>query len=297
MAVGYIGLGNMGGAIARRLLTQHSLTVFDARPQAVDIFEKDGAKAAASLAELAKSCDPVFICLPTSREVRQVLFDNGGLVEQLPKGALIVDMTTGDPVATRDMSLQLANRGIDLIDAPVSGGPIGAERGTLAIMIGGAEPLYQKAKSILEAVSPNIFHTGGVGTGHTMKLVNNVIAACNRAMAFEGLALGVKNGLDPGVCAEILQKSSGRSYTTEITFPQYILSGRPRQGFTLGLMHKDVALATKLGQDSDTPMLLANVVKEIFQHAVSLRGRDADINTLLEIVEEAADVQVIPRPK
>lgn len=297
MSIGYVGLGNMGGAIARRILLEHAMQVFDARPEVVQSFVEGGATGSNSLKELANNCDLVFTCLPTSNEVRQVIFQSGGLAENLQKGSLLVDMTTGDPVATKEMSAQLAELGINMIDAPVSGGPIGAERGTLAIMIGGPDDLYKKARTILDAVSPNIFHTGEVGTGHTMKLVNNVIAACNRAMAFEGVTLGVKNGLDPAVCAEILQKSSGRSYTTEITFPQYILSGKPKQGFTLGLMHKDVALATKLGQDSDTPMQLANLVKEIFQSALNARGRDADINTLLELMEDAANTKVMPTAK
>ncbi|RLA14479.1 MAG: NAD(P)-dependent oxidoreductase [Gammaproteobacteria bacterium] len=296
MSTGYVGLGNMGGAIARRILLQQSMQVFDARPEAVQAFVKEGATATANLAEIGQNCDRVFICLPTSKQVRQVIFEPGGLAEHLAKGSLVVDMTTGDPVATKEMAAELADRGIDMIDAPVSGGPIGAERGTLAIMIGGPELLYQKARSVLDAVSPNIFHTGDIGTGHTMKLVNNVIAACNRAMAFEAVTLGVKNGLDPAVCVDILQKSSGRSYTTEVTFPQYILSGKPIQGFTLGLMHKGVALATKLGEDSDTPMHLANVVKEIFQSALNVRGRDADINTLLELMEDAANTRVNPLP-
>ena len=296
MKIGYVGLGNMGGAIARRILREHTLQVFDARPEVVGAFVKEGATGADSLAQIGQNCDRVFICLPTSKQVRQVIFESEGLAEHLAKGSLVVDMTTGDPVATKEMAAELAERGIDMIDAPVSGGPIGAERGTLAIMIGGPEALYQKARSVLDAVSPNIFHTGDIGTGHTMKLVNNVIAACNRAMAFEAVTLGVKNGLDPAVCVDILQKSSGRSYTTEVTFPQYILSGKPIQGFTLGLMHKDVALATKLGEDSDTPMHLANVVKEIFQSALNVRGRDADINTLLELMEDAANTRVNPLP-
>lgn len=296
MTIGYVGLGNMGGAIARRILREHTMQVFDARPEVVQGFVKEGATTASSLADIGQNCDRVFICLPTSNEVRQVIFDDDGLAANLKTGSLIVDMTTGDPVATKAMAAELAGRGIDMIDAPVSGGPIGAERGTLAIMIGGPQALYNQAKAVLDAVSPNIFHTGDVGTGHTMKLVNNVIAACNRAMAFEAVTLGVKNGLDPAVCVDILQKSSGRSYTTEVTFPQYILSGQPIQGFTLGLMHKDVALATKLGQDSDTPMHLANVVKEIFQSALNVRGRDADINTLLELMEDAANTRVNPLP-
>lgn len=294
MNVGFVGLGNMGGAIARRILRVRNLHVFDIRPEAVEEFGRAGAAPARSPQELAAVCDTVLTCLPTSDEVHTVIFDDDGLLGGLAPGGIIADMTTGDPTATRKMAALLMARDIHLIDAPVSGGPQGAEKGTLAIMVGGPRELYDQCFEVFSAVSPNIFHAGGVGSGHTMKLVNNVISACNRAVAFEAVTLAVKNGLDPSVCVDILQKGSGRSYHTEITLPKFILSGEMKQGFSLGLMHKDVSLATKLGRDSGTPMVVGEVVRGIFQAVVNAYGKDADINTLIRAYEEAADATVAP---
>ena len=294
MTIGFIGLGNMGGAIARRILAANELCVYDLNQGAVEEFRRAGAAAAASPRELAEGCGTVLTCLPTSAEVRSVIFDDDGLLAGLAPGAVIADMTTGDPVATRAMAAALEDRDIMLVDAPVSGGPQGAEQGTLAIMVGGPGPVFERLRPLFEAVSPNIFHVGGVGNGHTMKLVNNVISAGTRAITFEAVALGVKNGLDPAVCIGVLQKSSGRSFATDVTFPKFILSGTLDQGFSLGLMHKDVSLATKLGHDSATPMVMAGVVREILQTALNEYGGDVDINRLIRLYEKAAGTRVAP---
>lgn len=294
MEVGFVGLGNMGGAIARRLLRARPLTVFDLRPQAIADLAAAGAIPAAGLAEVAAACDVVIACLPTSDDVRAILFGDGGIAAGLRRGGVVIDMTTGDPAATRDMAERLRDRGIDLVDAPVSGGPIGAEAGTLAIMVGAAPALYERCRDLLSTVSPNVFHAGGTGNGHAMKLVNNTISAANRAIAFEAVMLGVRHGLDPKVCVDIVQKSSGRSFATEVVFPRYILTGAMDQGFTLGLMHKDLSLAAKLGADSGTPMRLADMVREIYRDAVARLGPDADICTLVRLYEEAAGVELPP---
>lgn len=295
MQVGFVGLGNMGSALARRLMLSRPLRVYDLNPQAVSALADAGATPASSLAGLAEDCDVVLTCLPTSAEVRAVIFGGGRLAESLDSGAVIADMTTGDPVATREMAAELSGSGgPTLIDAPVSGGPQGADKGTIAVMVGAPDAVFQRCREIFDQISVNVFHTGGVGNGHTMKLVNNVISASNRAIAFEAVALGVKNGLDPETCIEVLQKGSGRSFTTDITFPNSILSGTLDQGFSLGLMHKDVSLATKLGQDSATPMLMAGVVRELYRAAMNEYGPDVDINTLIRRYEDAARVKIVP---
>ena len=294
MDVGFVGLGNMGGAIARRILRARKLRAYDIRPETVEEFAEAGAIPMKGPEALGASCDLVLTCLPTSDEVRSVIFDGDGLIAGLRPGSIIADMTTGDPTATREMARDLSDRDIHLIDAPVSGGPQGAEKGTMAIMVGAPKGLFDRCYDVFAGVSPNVFHTGGVGTGHTMKLVNNMISACNRAVAFEGMALAVKNGLDPAVCAEILRKGSGRSYHTEITLPQFIFPGELDQGFTLGLMHKDVRLATKLGVDTETPTRLGDMVREIFQTAVNEHGADADINQLIRVYEKEAGTGIAP---
>ena len=292
MKTGYIGLGNMGGALARRLLLSQDLTVFDLNPAAVETCVDVGATAANGVRAIAESCSTVMMCLPTSTEVRSVIFDPDGLRSGLQPGSLVVDMTTGNPKATREMAALLANDGIEMIDAPVSGGPQGAEAGTIAIMVGASETQYARIHPTLTTISPNVFYAGEVGSGHVMKVVNNVMSAANRAVAFEAVTLAVKNGIDPNVCVEIVQKSSGRNCTTEVTFPQFILADDLTQGFSLGLMHKDVSIATELGRESATPMLFGNLVREVYQSAINANGADADINTLIEYFEKAAKTKV-----
>lgn len=290
--MGYIGLGNMGGALARRLLLSHELAVFDLNPAAVEACVAAGATAANGVRAIAEGAEMVLMCLPTSAEVRSVIFDADGLRSGLRPGSLVVDMTTGDPKATREMASMLADDGIEMIDAPVSGGPQGADSGTIAIMVGASAAQFERIRPILAAISPNVFHAGEVGSGHVMKVVNNVMSAANRCVAFEAVALAVKNGIDPKVCVDIVQKGSGRSCVTEVTFPNFVLAENLEQGFTLGLMLKDVTIATQLGRESATPMLLGNLVREIYQTAINQNGADADINTLVEFYERAANTKV-----
>lgn len=292
MELGYVGLGQMGGALARRLLRQHRMRVYDIRPEAMTRYAELGATPTQSPKALAEQCEMVMTCLPTSNEVRRAIFGPEGLAAGLKSGALIADMTTGDPTATRQMAGELAERGITLFDAPVSGGPHGADAGTIAIMIGAPEPLYARVRPVFEVISPNIFHCGDVGSGHVMKLVNNVIAAGVRTLTFEALAMGIKNGLSLQTCAEVLAKGSARSYSTEVTLPR-LASGNLAANFTLGLMHKDVRLACQLGLDSGAPMPVANLVRELFQMAINEQGAEQDVNMLLRLIERHASVKVI----
>ena len=291
MDVGFIGLGKMGGAIARRLARGRQLRAWDLRREAVEAIP--GAIAAQNAAALGRACDTVCLCLPTSNEVRSVIFD-GGLLDAMPKDGLIVDMTTGDPTATRDMAAKVAATGRHMIDAPVSGGPVAADAGTLAIMVGADDALFARIAPLFAEISPNVFHAGGIGAGHTMKLVNNLTSSGNRLVAFEALTLAVKNGLDPKRCVEIMQKSSGRSFMTEVIFPKFIFSGTLDQGFTQGLMLKDVTLATKLGEDSDVPLFIGDHVRAVLAEAVAADGADKDLCTLIRRYEAAAKAKVVP---
>ena len=289
MDVGFVGLGKMGGAIARRLLKRRPLRVFDLRPEAASALA--GAQAMPHLGALAQGCDTVCLCLPTSNDVRQALFDQG-LLQALAPGSLIVDMTTGDPAATRDMAEKVEAGGRHLIDAPVSGGPMGADAGTLAIMVGAPDALFARVAPLFAEISPNVFHAGGVGAGHTMKLVNNLTSAGNRLVAFEALSLAVKNGLDPKRCVEIMHKSSGRSFMTEVIFPKNILPGNLDQGFSTGLMLKDVTLATQLGKQSGVTLTIGDHVREVLADEVAEGGPDRDLCAVVRRYEKAARVKI-----
>ena len=293
MSIGYVGLGNMGGALARRLALTHPLRVFDLRPEAMQALAENNCTPVQSAAALGAECGTVLTCLPTSDHVREAVFGPGGLAEGMARGSIILDQTTGDPNATRTMAVELAERGIRLIDAPVSGGKKGADAGTITIMVGAEDADYAEVLPMLHAISPNVFHCGGVGTGHVMKLVNNVTAASAYAAACEAVAMGVKNGLDFARAVEVLNKSSGRSFMSEAMLAAQTEGPQPFD-FALALMHKDVRLATQLGSDSAAPMFVANVVRELHQASLAHLGREADVTELLRTVERNADVKVMP---
>ncbi|MEC8289851.1 MAG: NAD(P)-dependent oxidoreductase [Pseudomonadota bacterium] len=291
--IGFIGLGNMGGALARRLLKDFTLYVWDLNRSAVEVLVDEGAIAADGPDGVgASGADFIITCLPTSAQVDEVIFSSNGLVSTISSGALIADMTTGDPILTKNMAARLVKNGIDLIDAPVSGGVAGAEAGTIAIMIGGPTQLFEKAKSVFEAISPNIFHAGEVGAGHSMKLINNMISSCIRLATFEGLALATKVGIEPIRFAEILAKGSARGYIADTTLPTHIIPGRLEQGFGLALMHKDLTLATKLGQDMKAPLTTGNYAREVFRMALNELGEEVDISQIIKIFERAAGVDI-----
>ena len=296
--IGFIGLGNMGAALVRRLLPHHTLHVWDLNPAAVDALTAEGAIAANGPEAIgASGAELIVTCLPTSAQVEEVIFGPDGLTGTLPAGTLIADMTTGDPMATKDMSARLAEQGIDLIDAPVSGGVAGAEAGTIAIMIGAPAVLFDKVKLSFEAISPNIFHAGEIGAGHSMKLINNMISSCIRLATFEGLALATKAGIEPMRFAEILAKGSARGYIADTTLPMHIIPGRVEQGFGLALMHKDLTLATKLGQDMKAPLTTGNYAREVFRMALNELGEDVDISQIIRVFERAADVDICEAQK
>jgi 3-hydroxyisobutyrate dehydrogenase len=294
MELGYIGLGNMGGALARRLMLKHRLRVYDIRAEAVERFAAEGAVPAQEPAALAAQCDLVMTCLPTSAEVRQAVFGPGGVAHGLKPGAILADMTTGDPKETRAMAAELAARGLTMIDAPVSGGPHGAAAGTIAVMVGAPDEVFQRVRPCFADISPNVFHCGGVGAGHAMKLVNNVIAAGVRCVTFEAVTMGIKSGLSLEKCAEVLHKGSARSYTTEFTLPR-LMSAEYKTNFAMGLMHKDVRLATQLGVDCGAPMPLAGLVRETFQAALLEHGATADVNDLIRSHERIAQIKVLTK--
>ena len=291
MKFGYIGLGNMGGAIAKRILLQHELVVFDLSQKLLKEFSALGATIVDTASELGQTVDVVFLCLPTSNDVQKVVLGADGLVSTMKNG-VICDMTTGDPVVTREIAEQLP-KGITLIDAPVSGGPAGATAGTLAIMVGGTDNAIGQAMPALESVSPNIFKTGGVGTGHVMKLANNMLNATNRLATFEALALATKNGIDPDLCAEILNKSSGRNFATDVTLPKFVLpNDNPLQGFTLGLMHKDIRQAAELGISTGVTLPVINSAREVYHAALNERGGDIDVNEVIRHYERGSKVKL-----
>lgn len=294
MTLGYVGLGNMGGALARRLQLRHPLQVYDLDRSTVERMATHGATPCAGLAELAARCEVIFLCLPTSHHVQGVIFGEKGLAAAARPGTLIVDQTTGNPIATRAMASELASRGIDLIDAPVSGGPRGAEAGTIAMMVGATSAQYARVEPILHAISPNVFHAGGIGNGQVIKIANNMLHHAQRILSLEALALAVKNGIEPRKAVDIILASSGQNYYIDQNMHSRVLTGKLASGSTLGLLHKDVRLATQLGVDSGVPMFLGNLVQEFYQLCINEMGRETQANAVALVVDRMAGTQIVP---
>lgn len=294
MTIGYIGLGNMGGALARRLQLRHPLLVYDRNKSAIHALVEKGAMVSTGLSDLAGRCDVILLCLPTSHHVRDVIFGEGGLAASVKQGTIIIDQTTGDPHATRAMATELAQRGVELIDAPVSGGPRGANAGTIAIMVGGTPEQYARIEPILLAISPNLFHAGDVGSGQVIKLANNMLHHSQRLLTLEVMALAVKNGVAPGKAAAILLASSGRNYYMEHNLESRVLAGKLVSGFTLELLLKDVRLATQMGADSGVPLFFANLVREYYQMCSNELGSETQVNAVALLVDRMAGTQMVP---
>jgi 3-hydroxyisobutyrate dehydrogenase len=294
MNVGYIGIGNMGGALASRLVGKVALTVFDSNAESLGNWRRDGVAVAEDAPELARNCEIVLTCLPTSNEVREVILGEGGIAKHLVPGSLIVDMTSGDPAVTREISKSVLEHNLELIDAPVSGGPRGAREGTIAIMVGGSAAQFERASRVLDFISANIIHAGTVGSGHSIKLGNNLLNLICRMGTFEVVSMLVREGVAPDMAVNIIQKSSGRNYATEITLPDNILSGKMNQGFASAMMEKDSNLALKIGAAHDHDMALGKVAQEILGRTIAQFGRDADISTVANLFENETGAKIRP---
>lgn len=294
MKVGFIGLGNMGKPLAERLLRNNELYVHDLDQENVDYFTKKGAIACSTPSELALNTSRIFLCLPTSAIVEKVICGENGLLYSATKDSFIIDMTTGEPEITRRIANILEEKEINFIDAPVSGGPRGAHQGNIAIMVGGTESQFVTIKPIMDDISSNIFYAGKIGSGHSIKAGNNLLNLICRMATFEVISLLVKDGVDPKRAVEIIQKSSGRNYATEITLPDNILSGRMIQGFSTGLMKKDAGIATKIANLNNIEIPLGKLSQELLKNTIDEYGEDTDMSNVALTYEKLTGAKIRP---
>jgi 3-hydroxyisobutyrate dehydrogenase len=292
-SVGFVGLGSMGGALAGRLARTGQVFVFDIDATRVAALVEIGATARSSLVDLAEECDVVLLCLPTSDHVEAAVLGNVSLTSAPSRLKLVVDMTSGDPQKTRSIAARAAEVGVTVIDAPVSGGPSAAVAGTITVMVGGSDIVYTEVRPVLERITGAVTHVGPLGSGHTLKLINNTMAAANRLIAFQGVATAVREGIPVDVFLDVVNRSSGRNSATEVTFPQFVQGDHLAQGFSLKLMLKDVTLGAELMRTGLSPeMSIASAVRETLSFAANDLGENADLNAVLRIYERAVSVEV-----
>jgi len=278
--IGFVGIGNMGWPMAANLVRGgYAVSVFDIAPERVRRFaDEHQARAVTSLANLGRGAEAVVTMLPTGREVRAALLEmeSGALAANLKPGSIVIDMSSADPVGTREIGKELAARGIRFVDAPVSGGVPRATDGTLAIMIGGDPDAVAAAKPVLERMGQKLFDVGGLGCGHAMKCLNNFIAATQFAAAMEAARVGREFGLDPAVMFDVINASTGRSFASENLIKQQVLSGRYGSGFTVGLLAKDVKIAADLAEQIGVDNPIGRLTRDLYAEARDALGPDQD---------------------
>ena len=295
--IGFIGIGAMGGHMAANLIRKEfPVAVFDIdRTRQERFAQSHQCRSASSLADLGRDISTVITMLPTGRDVRHVLLtaEEGALMEALAPGSIVIDMSSSAPAGTRELAAMLAARGVTLVDAPVSGGTRGAEAGSLTIMIGSDNrAAVERIRPILSAMGQKLFETGGSGTGHAMKALNNFIAGTNFLAAAEALVVGRRFGLDPALMTDIINQSTGRSFATEHVVKQHVLTRTFATGFQLGLLAKDVKIAADLAKDLQAHAPVAQLSCDLLARAADRLGPQADHSAAIQYWETLNGVTV-----
>jgi 3-hydroxyisobutyrate dehydrogenase len=299
--VGFIGLGNMGWPMARNVAKAgFALTVRDADRVRQQRFADEYGCSVGDDPSAFRSADVVVTMLPTGRIVREVMREwAGGLGHALGRGAIVVDMSSSDPVGTRELAAALARNGVTVIDAPVSGGVPRAQAGTLAIMVGGDDArAIERVRPLLESMGQKLFLTGPVGSGHAMKALNNYVAAAGYTAGAEALIVGGKFGLDPATMVDILNASTGRNFSTEYTLKEHVLPGRFATGFALGLLAKDVAIAADLAEAIGIDAPACRLIRQMWADAANAMGSGPDHSVAIKrwAQTNGLDLDAITRP-
>ncbi len=263
--VGVVGLGIMGAGMARNLLAAgHDVSVWNRTAARAEPFAAAGATVCGTAAELAARCEVVLVCVSDTPDVEAVLFDADGVAAGAGAGTLVVDASTISPDATRGFAARLADRGVSFIDAPVSGGSEGAERGTLSIMVGGAESDLERARPVLETIGRTITHVGPVGSGQTCKLVNQVLVVVNMLAVSEALLLAEAGGLDLTRTIAAVESGAAGSWMLSNRGPQVVRRDW-RPGFTIDLQQKDLRLVLEAAHSLGVPLLATASVFQLYR--------------------------------
>jgi 3-hydroxyisobutyrate dehydrogenase-like beta-hydroxyacid dehydrogenase len=295
MRIGFIGLGNMGAPMALNLIKAgHSLAVHDIVRASAQPHVDAGATWAPSPRAAAEGAELILTSLPGPPEVDAVALGADGIVHGAARGAIYADLSTGSPVAIRRIHQTFAERGVHVLDAPVSGAVIGAKKGTLQLMVGGDEAIFEKIKPVLQAVGTNVNYMGDIGCGTIAKLVHNLIIIGSRMIVAEGFTLGIKAGVRPEAILQALRGGSfGQQLLLSHVLPEIVFKGDfENVRFELKLARKDLGLATELARQFDVPMAMASLAEQMMMEAMvrGLGPKDATAPFLLQ--EERAGVQI-----
>lgn len=291
-ATAFLGLGAIGRPMARRLAGAFPQTVVWNRTAAVaEAFGREhGTRVAATAADAARDADIVITCLPTSQDVEAVL--DAGLDDALRPGMVLLDCTSGDPATSRRIAARLAGRDVAFMDAPVSGGTIGAENGTLTIMCGGSEAVLDRVRPVLESFGSKIVHCGDIGAGHALKSVNNALLALHVLSTAEGLVALARAGVRADVALDVINASSGRSNASMNLFPERVITRAFPRTFRLALLDKDTRIAAGVARDERVFAPLLQLASELMTLARNELGEEADHVEAVKMIERWANVEI-----
>lgn len=276
-AVGIVGLGNMGFGMASTLKRVGvRVTGFDPAPAAREKVEAADIPCVDSIPELCATSEVLILSLPNAAVVEAVTLGPDGVLSSGRDGLLVLETSTSEPAVTRKVAAALAEKGITLVDAPVSGGPTAAHAGTMTMLLGGSPEAVARAKPITDILGQTVVHVGGTGAGHVAKLANNMLCAAHLALVAEALRLGAAAGLAPEEVLKGINAGSGRSAVSEVNYPRWILNGAFNSGFSMGLMRKDVGLAKALADSVGLELPLLDDVAKLWREASKASLSDAE---------------------
>jgi 3-hydroxyisobutyrate dehydrogenase len=297
LPIGFVGLGVMGLPMAINLSQAgYSMTVYDKDPAAVEKAAGaiPGVKLAQSPAEVAATSTIVVTMLPSGIPVQEVALGENGLIHGFAEGALLLDTSSSQPWLTLETAKTLAGVGVAMVDAPVSGAEIGAQTGQLVFMVGGDSAAVDRVRPLFEVMGKQMFHLGGIGAGHTMKCLNNMITAMTFMATTEGLAIGKKLGLDPDVMTDVLNVSTGGSWISQTQMKQRITSRKFDDAFKLELMVKDIGIALRLAGDEAIPAPLCGTGLQLWRAAAHHAGKGSSISEMVRWVEDTTGITITP---
>ncbi len=293
--IGFIGLGAMGGGMARNLLKSgYALVVNDIDSAKVAAVVASGAKAAATPAEVARQSVRTITMVETTAQTEDVILGNNGIIEGAARGHVVAMMSTIDPNAARRIHDRLREAGIAMLDAPVSGGSARAISGELSVIAGGDAATFDSCAAMFKAMASNQFHVGSIGQGLALKLVNNLLIQVNTVAIAEAFVMGAKAGLDPQVMYDVIKVSTGASFALDYRVPR-MLSGDFKPGGTIDISYKDQELETAFAKSLGVPLLLANVSQQVYQMARAQGLAKEDGASIVKVYERMAGVKLGPR--
>ena len=293
MKVGFIGLGNMGNPMATNLVNAgHELVVHDLRREAATNLLEMGATWADTPKEAVPGRDVVFTSLPVPRDVEAVVLGENGILEGASSEIVYMDLSTNSPTAIRRIHDMCAEKGVTVLDAPVSGGTYCAAAATLAVMVGGDKSVYDRMKPTLDAIGSHVVYCGPIGNGMVCKICNNLLSMGIGVLMTEALTMGVKAGVDLATLADVIANSTGGNKRLTDKFPRFLFKGNFEPGFATALAAKDVRLATDLGREYGIPMELSNLVDQRHVEAMFRGWGPEDSDAVSKIQEEKSGVQL-----